>query len=276
MTNYHEQNRQSWNVATKQHHSHKPDLIEQYKNGRNNLYPEDIAILGDVKGKNVVHLQCNDGQDTLSIANHLGATVLGVDISDEAITFARDMSEKADIPVAFVRADIFDWFDNNQTPYDVVYTGYGALIWMADITRWAQGIAKTLNIGGKVAVIDFHQTGLMFDYDWTLHYDAMGGQASESEGVGDYVGNDHEGAFKNPHKAYEFAWSPSEIITALLDAGLQLTQFKEYPYLNGWQCYPDMREDIIDAGYRTVSRYYVPNDKPSIPMMYSIIATKLS
>lgn len=40
-TNYHEQNRQSWNEATKQHHSHKPDLIEQYKNGRNNLYPEE-------------------------------------------------------------------------------------------------------------------------------------------------------------------------------------------------------------------------------------------
>ena len=66
-SNYHEENRQSWNAATTQHHSHKPDLIERYKNGWNNLYQEDMAILGDVKGKSLVHLQCNDGQDSLSM-----------------------------------------------------------------------------------------------------------------------------------------------------------------------------------------------------------------
>ena len=44
MTNYHEENRKSWNAATKQHHSHKPDLIEQYKNGWNNLYQHIFHI----------------------------------------------------------------------------------------------------------------------------------------------------------------------------------------------------------------------------------------
>ncbi|MEO1289281.1 MAG: class I SAM-dependent methyltransferase [Chloroflexota bacterium] len=274
MTNYHEQNRKSWNEATKQHHSHKPDLIARYKNGWNNLYPEDMQLLGNVQDKSIVHLQCNDGQDTLSIAKHLGANVTGVDISDEAIAFAKTMSEKAEIPAEFVRADIFEWFDSNATEYDAVYTSYGALIWISDMSRWASGIAKTLKTGGKVVVIDFHQTGLMFDYDWHPIYDAMGGKVSTSDGVGDYVADDYEGAFKNPHKAYEFAWSPSEVITALMDTGLHLTHFKEYPYMNGWQCYPDMREEVIEGEHRSYSRFYTPNDKPTIPMMYSIIATK--
>lgn len=274
MTNYHEQNRQSWNAATKQHHSHKPDLIEHYKDGHNNLYPEDVAILGDVTGKSLVHLQCNDGQDTLSIAKHLDADVLGVDISDEAVTFAQKMSDETNIAAQFIRADIFDWFEDNQTQYDVVYTSYGALIWISDISRWASGIAKTLKTGGKVVMIDFHQTGLMFDFDWNPTYDAMGGKVSPSDGVGDYVGDDYEGAFKNPHKAYEFSWSPSEIITALMNAGLNLTHFKEYPYMNGWQCYPDMREEVIDGENRSYSQFYAPDNKPTIPMMYSIIANK--
>ncbi|HRF95233.1 MAG TPA: hypothetical protein PLZ51_08560, partial [Aggregatilineales bacterium] len=64
MTNHmHEANRQSWNKATAQHLTHRPDLIEKYKAGWNNLYPEEIALLGNVQGKNLVHLQCNDGQD---------------------------------------------------------------------------------------------------------------------------------------------------------------------------------------------------------------------
>ena len=38
-----------------------------------------------MRGVKVAHLQCNCGQDSLSLAGGLGATVVGVDISDAAI-----------------------------------------------------------------------------------------------------------------------------------------------------------------------------------------------
>lgn len=267
MTNYHEKNRQSWNEATKQHHSHKPDLIEQYKNGRNNLYPEETALLGDVRGKSLVHLQCNDGQDTLSIAKHLGADVLGVDISDEAINFAWKMSAEANIPATFVRADIFDWFDKNDTQYDVVYTGYGAINWISDIKRWAKGIAKTLKPNGRFVMIEFHPILMMLEDNWELKYDYMGGKAYSLGGVGDYVGDDYEGNFQNPHPSYEFAWGIADVVMALLEAGLTLNHLEEYPYINGWKPFPDMR---AEEG----NRNYPPDNQPSLAMMFSIVATK--
>ena len=100
----HEQNRLSWNHATTRHHSHKPGLIEQYSlHNRNSLFQEDMELLGDLRGKLsvfgrlflfcfvcltyyfffffffffffvgklVVHLQCNDGQDTVSLTKFL-------------------------------------------------------------------------------------------------------------------------------------------------------------------------------------------------------------
>jgi 2-polyprenyl-3-methyl-5-hydroxy-6-metoxy-1,4-benzoquinol methylase len=94
MTNYHEQNRKSWNNATKQHHSHKPDLIERHKNGWNNLHDDDMNLLGKIKGKTVAHLQCNDGQDTISIAKFCGAEVTGIDISDYAIESAKSSQKR--------------------------------------------------------------------------------------------------------------------------------------------------------------------------------------
>jgi SAM-dependent methyltransferase len=266
MNPHHQQNRLSWNAATKQQRSHKPDLITNFKAHPRELFPEDISLLGDIRGKTLAHLQCNDGQDTLSIAHHLGAVTIGIDISDSAIEFARELSSETGIPANFLRADIFEWFEQNENPVDVIYTSYGAINWIADMQQWANGIFKNLRPGGKFVIIDFHGMMGSFGLDWQLKYDYMGGKTYESSGVGDYAGNDWEGAFKNPHSAYEFAWGVGDIVSSLIKAGLQISHFEEYPYVNGWQRFPEMREEG--------RRFYVPEGKPNIAMMFSIIATK--
>src|SRR5687767_7012296 len=114
MNPQHQQNRLSWNAATKQQRSHKPDLIANFKANPRELFPEDIALLGDIRGKTLAHLQCNDGQGTLSLVHHHGAIATGIDISDSAIEFARELSTETGIAANFVRADIFEWFEENQ------------------------------------------------------------------------------------------------------------------------------------------------------------------
>lgn len=268
MTNpYHEANRKSWNSATERHQSHRPDLIEQISSGYNTLYAEDMALLGDVRGKSVVHLQCNNGLDTLSISKHLGASITGVDISDYAIEVARQLSDACAIPARFVRSDIFDWFDTTEDRFEVVYTSYGAINWISDVVRWAKGIAHVLKPSGKFVMVEFHPGRNMLEQDFCVAYNYMGGIPEETPGVGDYVGNDYEGAFANPNPAYEFSYALSDIYNALVDAGLTITHFKEYPYINGWQPWPNMRH----IGDR---RYLQPEGIPNIPMMYSFAAVK--
>lgn len=264
----HEQNRLSWNAATEQHHTHRPDLIQKYKEGYNNLHIEDMWLLREVAGKALVHLQCNDGQDTLSIAKHLGATVTGVDISDTAIEAAQKISEGADIPATFIRSDIFEWFETTDAQFDYVYTGYGALGWLSSLATWAEGVAKILKPGGQLVVMEFHPITGIFENDWSLVYDYMGGKTIVTEGVGDYVADDYAGNFQNPHKAYEFAWGLGNIISAVLGSGLILERFNEYPYMNGWKRFPDMRSE------EPTRRNYVPDDKPLLPMMFSLVAQK--
>jgi 2-polyprenyl-3-methyl-5-hydroxy-6-metoxy-1,4-benzoquinol methylase len=104
----HQENRISWNEATKAHNSHKRDQAAFFREGGNTLYPEEIELLGDLEGASIVHLQCNSGQDTLSLAR-IGGKVIGVDISDTAISFARQLSADSGIPATFIRADVYDW-----------------------------------------------------------------------------------------------------------------------------------------------------------------------
>ena len=86
--------------------------------------------LGDLRRKSVLHLQCNAGQDTLSIKSLGAEPVLGVDISDEAIAFATQLSADSGVEATFVRADVYDWLAEaakGDERWDIVYCSYGAI-----------------------------------------------------------------------------------------------------------------------------------------------------
>lgn len=278
----HEDNRQAWNAATVAHNSHKVDQAAFFRAGGSTLFPEEIELLGDLTGKRLLHLQCNAGQDSLSLAR-LGAVVTGVDISDEAIGFAQQLSTDSGVPATFVRADIFDFLDEaakREERYDIVFTSYGVLVWVSDIRSWANGIAGVLAPGGRLVVLEFHPFSMVFDWDWshTFPYFADGAPMSYEHGVGDYVAL-AEGAlspsghiegvkdFINPHRGHEFQWGVGEIVTALLDAGLTITTLREYPYSNGAKMFERMREM---PGKHMV----LPEDKPNLPLMLGVVARR--
>ncbi|MCD2105892.1 methyltransferase domain-containing protein [Rhodococcus erythropolis] len=103
-----EMNRLSWNAATVAHNSHKGDQAQFFRNGGSTLFPEEVALLGEIAGSSILHLQCNSGQDSLSLAA-LGANVTGVDLSDSAIDFARTLSADSGIAAEFERGEVSGW-----------------------------------------------------------------------------------------------------------------------------------------------------------------------
>ena len=278
---YHEANRISWNAATTAHNSHKVDQAKFFREGGQTLYPEEVQLLGDINGRTLVHLQCNAGQDTLSLVK-LGAIVTGVDISDVAIDFARTLSADSGIPATFHRSDVYDWLAETAASdqrFDIAFSSYGALCWLSDLRTWAKGIAAILNPGGRIVLVDFHPYVMIFDDDWSFGYDYFKQEPiAWDDGIGDYVAMSGEllapsgylpgeEAFVNPHPSYEFQWPISEIITAILEAGLRLTTFKEYPYFNGAKILNDMRQ--MDDG-----RVYPPEGFPTLPLTYAVAALK--
>lgn len=278
----HEANRMAWNAATVAHNSHKRDQAKFLRDDGTTLFPEEIELLGDITGKSLVHLQCNAGQDTLCLAR-LGASIIGVDISDEAITFAQQLSLDSRIPGTFVRSDVYDWLEEackNSSRHDIVFCSYGAICWLSDLARWANAIADILVPGGRFVAIDFHPTSMMFDEQVKLAYPYFGDNnpMKWDEGVGDYVGvaggalspSGHETGvenFENPHPVYEYQWPIATILTVLLNAGLRITRFTEYPYSNGAKWF--------DEGHEGPGRrIYPPEGLPSMPMMFGVVAKK--
>ncbi len=270
----HELNRLSWNVATAQHNRHKGDQAAFLRDGGSTLFPEEIDLLGDVTGTRLVHLQCNSGQDTLSIAAR-GASVVGVDISDEAITFARALARDSGLPGRFERADLFDWF-GTEGGFDVAFASYGALGWLSDLDAYFRGVAGCLAIGGRYVLVEFHPAQWIFDAAWRRAYPySSHGRALVEPGVGDYVASS-EGAlgdvataapFVNPHPTHEFAWGLADIVGGALRAGLVLERLLEWPWSNGCK----LRDDMARL---PGNRWTVPEGTPELPFLVGVVARR--
>jgi SAM-dependent methyltransferase len=279
----HEQNRRSWNAATVAHNSHKGDQAEWLRAGGDTLFPEELELLGELEGRDLLHLQCNSGQDTLCLARR-GARCVGVDISDEAVRTAVELSRGSGIPAEFERADVYDWLKQAAAAgrgFDLVFASYGALCWLSDLDRWARGVAAVLRPGGRLVVVEFHPAAVALGPDLRpeFPYRSGGEPMKMIPGIGDYVADSGDGLthgapfepgvrdFRNPHPSFEFAWGVADVVTALLGAGLSLEALREWTYANGCALWPEMR--------REGRRWYPPAGVPAYPLMYGFTARRL-
>lgn len=273
-----EQNRRSWNAVVPAHESHRPGQAAFLRGGGSTLFPEELALLGELRGRRLLHLLCNAGQDSLSLAAR-GARVTGVDLSDAAVERAQALSAASGIAARFVCADVYAFLAEARGVYDLVYGGYGVICWLPDLDAFARGVAEALAPGGRFALVEFHPASNMLDADWRLAHDyPAGGAPLTLPGVGDYVGAAAgglspagfaagEAAFVNPHPCHLFRWGVGEVVSALARAGLRLALLEEYPYVNGERPFDGMRPG-------EGRRWHPPAGAPAVPLMYGIAAEK--
>lgn len=266
----HEDTRRSWNLATRNHNAHKGDQIARFRAGFEPLFPAELELLGPLTNKSLVHLQCNAGQDTLSLARH-GAECTGIDLSDEAIAFARQLSAGTAIPATFVESELLAWLGSTDQRFDLAFSSYGAVPWIRDLAAWASGIARVLKPGGAFVYVEFHPLVWSIDADARLSKDDYFQREPFVDPVGDYVAQAGAalGAVEvgptetNAIPATSWQHTLAEIVEALVHAGLQLERFVEYPHANGCQ--------VVQALVPGEERCWVwPAGVARVPLMFGL------
>lgn len=228
----------------------------------------DRPLLGSVEGLRGVHVQCHIGTDTVSLAR-LGARMTGFDFSPAALAEARRLAASAGVDVEFVEGRVFDAPDIlGRGTFDLVYTGIGALNWLPSIDRWAGVVADLLRPGGRLFMREGHP--VMWALDETRTDELVIGhpyferdEPSVWDEPGTYVTTDHE--FTN-YVSHEWNHGLGEIVTALLDHGMELTALVEHTSVP-WQAIAQMAP-IGGGEYRLV-------DHPErLPHTYTLGALK--
>jgi SAM-dependent methyltransferase len=262
---YFDGNLHHWNEVTPIHEHSAHYDVEGFKSGRITLKAIELAEVGDVKGKSLLHLQCHFGMDTLSWAR-LGADVTGVDFSDKAIDLARYLSNELSIKAKLIHANIYDLPRVLTGSFDIVFTSYGVLCWLPDLNEWAKIIAHYLNPGGFFYIVEGHPFLTVFDNS----KNARGFDVTESyfhkpepikwDSEGDYS---DKSAVAPP--TYEWTHGLGDIINALIDTGLRIDFLHEFPI----SCYP---WSPFTKKQESDGLWHTEGDK--IPMSFSIKATR--
>ena len=95
--------------------------------------------------------------------SRLGAKATGVDFSDAAIGLARALNEELRLGVRFMCSNIYDLPDALDEQFDIVFTSYGVLNWLPDITRWAEVVSNHLKPAGVFYIVEFHPFADVFE-----------------------------------------------------------------------------------------------------------------
>ncbi|MDO4740085.1 MAG: class I SAM-dependent methyltransferase [Eubacteriales bacterium] len=266
MERYIQSNKEAWSKLAKDHFNAFRKAFREETHALNEIIRREI---GDIAGKEILHLQCNTGAGSIALSNLGAQRVTGVDLVPENIEVARELAKEfAKGKVEFIVSDIMKLHETHNKQYDMVFTSEGVLGWLPDLDRWAKTIRACLKEDGCLYVFDSHPVFLMFDEgrlskdEYEIRYPYFGREPDMEETMGDYVegGRTHTGV-----RAYFWMHTISDIINALVRAGLHIEFFNEFPE-QFWDS-GDMQRCEMEGLYR-----YAHNaDK--YPMSFSLKAT---
>jgi SAM-dependent methyltransferase len=249
-------NRNAWDTRTGIHVESEMYDMDGFLKGASSLKEIELAEVGDVRGKTLLHLQCHFGLDTLSWARK-GARVTGVDLSPEAIKKAIELKKSTSLPGEFICSDVYG-YERLATPtHDLVFASYGVLNWLPDLDRWARVIAKSLKVGGHVHLIEFHPAFELHCGD--AYFSHKEPEVSEA---GTYTEN-------GDGQMVEMAtWSHplSEVINVLIGNGIAIDHLNEFPF-----CLHRSAEGLEE---RENGRFYLKDAEHAMPLLYSVKGTR--
>jgi len=262
--NYIKINKESWNAKTSIHLESEFYNQEGFLKGNTSLNEIELNLLGDIKGKSILHLQCHFGQDSISLSR-LGAEVTGVDLSDKAIEAAKELSDKMNSDTVFVCCDIYDLPKYLDKQFDIVFTSYGTIGWLPDLNKWGRIVSKYLKPKGKFVIVEFHPVVWMFDDDFKkIGYNYFNSGAIVETETGTYA--EVEAEITQEYVMWNH--SISEVLNSLINNNININSFDEFDY-SPYNCFKHTIEF-------EPKKFRIKHLENKIPMVYSIVGTKNS
>jgi 2-polyprenyl-3-methyl-5-hydroxy-6-metoxy-1,4-benzoquinol methylase len=227
--------------------------------------------LGSLEGRDVLHLQCHLGTETIAFARR-GARTTGLDLSAKSLEEARRIATDAEVDVEYVHANVYDAVDAvHGRRFDIVYTGKGALCYLPDLPQWARVVRDLLEPGGALYIVEFHpllsalrEVALPGDTeDLILRADYLEGRGPiPHDSTVTYTGD----AVPGRQRSYEWRHGLGEVVTTLASSGFQITGLRESEVLQ-WPRWPSM-EQTPEGWWR------LPDESPRIPLLFALKAIR--
>ncbi|MBC8003184.1 MAG: class I SAM-dependent methyltransferase [Opitutaceae bacterium] len=254
-------NQELWDNLTRVHVDSPFYDVPGFLKGKSSLTQIELDLLGDVRGKSVLHLQCHFGLDTLSLAR-LGASITGVDFSSVALKTARELNDRLQLDARFIQSDVNQLDSSLEGGFDIIFASFGVIGWHADLGEWARIVSRFMNKTGRFCFAEFHPVLWMLSDDHS--------KIKHSYFRADPIVEENAKSYADPGAGSlgtSYCWNHSlgELFQALESQGLTIKNFKEYDY----SPYRSFSGSTAEDG-----RYYIKGLEHMLPLTYSLTAIK--
>jgi len=261
-----------WDEAAVLHPTTALYDLDGFRRGAESLTTIERDELGPLvgEGTTLLHLQCHLGLDTLSWARR-GATVTGVDFSGKAVEAARRLADDVGLSrrARFVQSNVYELPQVLDGQFDVVFSSWGVLIWLDDLERWAEVVARYVRPGGVFYLAEFHPVFFLIDDEERpdelrlTHPYFHEREPHRWDEPGSYADRQ---ADMRATVTYEWQHGLGEIVTPLLRRGLRFDFLHEFPCTHGFESPVLERRD---DGWQ-----HIKGGRDDIPLSFSLKMTK--
>lgn len=216
--------------------------LAEHRAGVSALDPVELELLGDLRGKRVLHLACSTCDEGITMAMR-GAQVVGVDITETHVRVGRGKAAALGVAVDLRVGDMMR-LDADLRDFDLVYISSGGICWVPDLDDWLAGVRDALKPGGRVLISEHHPfwetMGVAGDRQLTVLSDYFGQHELPEiadvtkSAIGTAETSDDENELQS------FVWGIGTLVSALIRHDFQVVALVELPY-------PDMFRGLGDA-----------------------------
>lgn len=174
----------------------------------------DLELLDDVNGADVLELGCGGGQCSVALAQR-GGNVTAIDLSEAQLAYARELADEHDTSVDFVQGDITDLSFFEDERFDVAFNAY-VFQWVEDLAACFAETYRVLRPGGRFVFSMPHPYYEVIEPESAIvveSYFDTGRQVTESDELDIHM--------------VTFRHTVSDVFNALTDAGFRVDQILE-------------------------------------------------
>lgn len=262
-------NRAHWDALAAVHGQDRYYDSEGLAAGRVGLGAIEAAAvaeaIGDVRDRDVLHLQCHIGFDTIALARQ-GARVTGLDFSAASLDKAGALARRCGVQAEWVQADVTQLPVALQARFDLVYATIGVLSWIADVDAWMRSAAAALRPGGRLTLVELHpfyemvaavdplRLDFPYAFDGPHRFDEPGSYADRDASVAATA-------------TIVYGHSLGEVVTAAIAAGLRIEALHEHLAADS-----DPRGSMLTPGTDGRCRLEVSGQR--LPILFTLVAAQ--
>ena len=158
-------NRRWWDALAGDYHAEHGALLGEadFVWCSERLREEDARLLGDVRSCRVLEVGCGSAMCSRWLVEQ-GARPVATDLSSGMLAQGRASAERSKIHVPLVQADA-EYLPFADQSFDIAFTAFGAVPFVADSARVMREVARVLRPGGRWVFSTTHPMRWRFPYD---------------------------------------------------------------------------------------------------------------